>query len=80
VDALRGDVCSLPEARGEVQLRIAHVRRAGLVGVPSQPERKEPRVGTISVTQVMPATGKELNVGNVRIVEPNIHDGMIGWP
>jgi membrane-bound lytic murein transglycosylase MltF len=32
-------------------------------------------VGAIGVMQVMPATGKELRVGDIRIVEPNIHAG-----
>ena len=32
-------------------------------------------VGAIGVMQVMPATGKELGVGNIRNVEPNIHAG-----
>ena len=26
--------------------------------------------------QIMPATGKELNVGDIRKVEPNIHGGV----
>ncbi len=33
------------------------------------------RVGAIGVMQVMPATGAELAVGNIRLVEPNIHAG-----
>ena len=32
-------------------------------------------VGAIGVMQVMPATGKELNVGDIRTTEPNIHAG-----
>ena len=32
-------------------------------------------VGAIGVMQLMPATGKELGVGDVRVVEPNIHAG-----
>lgn len=32
-------------------------------------------VGAIGVMQVMPATGKELGVGNIRNIEPNIHAG-----
>jgi membrane-bound lytic murein transglycosylase MltF len=32
-------------------------------------------VGAIGVMQVMPATGKQLNVGNIRKIEPNIHAG-----
>ncbi len=34
------------------------------------------RVGAIGVMQVMPATAKELNVGDVRQIEPNIHAGV----
>jgi membrane-bound lytic murein transglycosylase MltF len=34
------------------------------------------RVGAIGVMQVMPATGKELNVGDINQVENNIHAGV----
>ncbi len=34
------------------------------------------RVGAIGVMQVMPATGKELAVGDISKVEPNIHAGI----
>ena len=34
------------------------------------------RVGAIGVMQVMPATGKDLGVGDIRQVEPNIHAGI----
>ena len=34
------------------------------------------RVGAIGVMQVMPATGRELQVGDVRLVEPNINAGV----
>jgi membrane-bound lytic murein transglycosylase MltF len=33
-------------------------------------------VGAIGVMQVMPATGKELKVGDITQVEPNIHAGV----
>ena len=33
-------------------------------------------VGAIGVMQIMPATGAELNVGNISQVEPNIHGGV----
>jgi membrane-bound lytic murein transglycosylase MltF len=33
-------------------------------------------VGAIGVMQVMPETGKELNVGDIRVLEPNIHAGV----
>jgi membrane-bound lytic murein transglycosylase MltF len=33
-------------------------------------------VGAIGVMQVMPPTGKELNVGDISQVEPNIHAGV----
>jgi membrane-bound lytic murein transglycosylase MltF len=33
-------------------------------------------VGAVGVMQVMPATGKELNVGNIKQLEPNIHAGI----
>ena len=33
------------------------------------------RVGAIGVMQIMPATGSELKVGDIRQIEPNIHAG-----
>jgi membrane-bound lytic murein transglycosylase MltF len=33
-------------------------------------------VGAIGVMQVMPTTGAELNVGDIRQVEPNVHAGI----
>jgi membrane-bound lytic murein transglycosylase MltF len=33
------------------------------------------RVGAIGVMQIMPATGAQLKVGDIRITEPNIHAG-----
>ena len=33
-------------------------------------------VGAIGVMQVMPATGKQLNVGDITEIEPNIHAGV----
>lgn len=33
------------------------------------------RVGAVGVMQVMPGTGKELEVGDIREIEPNIHAG-----
>ena len=34
------------------------------------------RVGAIGVMQIMPTTGKELNVGDIAQVDPNIHAGV----
>jgi membrane-bound lytic murein transglycosylase MltF len=34
------------------------------------------RVGAVGVMQVMPATGKELKVGDITQIEPNIHAGV----
>ena len=33
-------------------------------------------VGAVGIMQVMPATGKELNVGDISQLEPNIHAGV----
>ncbi|WP_454734915.1 transglycosylase SLT domain-containing protein [Cupriavidus necator] len=33
------------------------------------------RVGAVGIMQIMPATGKELNVGNIQVAESNIHAG-----
>ncbi len=38
-------------------------------------QKAKSHVGAIGVMQVMPATGKELKVGDIRIIEPNIHAG-----
>jgi membrane-bound lytic murein transglycosylase MltF len=35
------------------------------------------QVGAIGVMQVMPATGQELKVGDIRQIEPNIHAGIL---
>ena len=34
------------------------------------------KVGAVGVMQVMPATGKDMNVGNIAEIEPNIHAGV----
>jgi membrane-bound lytic murein transglycosylase MltF len=34
------------------------------------------RAGAVGIMQVMPSTGKELKVGDIRQVEPNIHAGV----
>ena len=39
-------------------------------------QRSRATVGAIGVMQVMPATGKELDVGDITKVEPNIHAGV----
>jgi membrane-bound lytic murein transglycosylase MltF len=33
-------------------------------------------VGAIGIMQVMPATGHELKVGDITLLEPNIHAGV----
>jgi membrane-bound lytic murein transglycosylase MltF len=38
-------------------------------------QQAKSHVGAIGVMQVMPRTGKELKVGDIRITEPNIHAG-----
>ncbi len=38
-------------------------------------QKAKSHVGAIGVMQVMPRTGKELKVGDIRITEPNIHAG-----
>ena len=38
-------------------------------------QRKISRMGAIGVMQIMPATGKRLKVGNIRILKNNIHTG-----
>ncbi len=39
-------------------------------------QRVKSRVGAVGVMQVMPATGKELKVGDISQLEPNIHAGV----
>lgn len=38
-------------------------------------QKARSHVGAIGIMQIMPATGKELNVGNIRETEANIHAG-----
>ena len=38
-------------------------------------QSKRSRVGAIGIMQLMPATGAELKVGDIRLAEPNIHGG-----
>jgi membrane-bound lytic murein transglycosylase MltF len=39
------------------------------------------RAGAIGIMQVMPATAREMNTGDVRLLEPNVHAGIkyIRW-
>ncbi|MGL5336037.1 MAG: transglycosylase SLT domain-containing protein, partial [Enterovibrio sp.] len=39
-------------------------------------QAKRSRSGAIGVMQVMPATGKDMNVGDIKKIEPNIHAGI----
>lgn len=39
-------------------------------------QQAKSHVGAIGIMQLMPATGKQMNVGNVRQLEPNIHAGV----
>jgi membrane-bound lytic murein transglycosylase MltF len=52
----------LMAAQGYQESRLNHAARS--------------HVGAIGVMQVMPATGKELNVGDIQQLEPNIHAGV----
>ena len=52
----------LMAAQGYQESRLDHAARS--------------RVGAIGVMQVMPATGKELAVGDISQLEPNIHAGV----
>ena len=38
-------------------------------------QTKKSRAGAIGVMQIMPATGAQMEVGNIRVIEPNIHAG-----
>jgi membrane-bound lytic murein transglycosylase MltF len=58
----------------EIQLRLRSLAAQGYQE--SQLNQKaRSHEGAIGVMQVMPATGKALKVGDIRIVEPNIHAG-----
>jgi membrane-bound lytic murein transglycosylase MltF len=39
-------------------------------------QNAQSKVGAIGVMQVMPATGKDMNVGDISQLEPNIHAGV----
>ena len=38
-------------------------------------QQAKSHVGAVGVMQIMPATGKDLNVGDIHQIEPNIHGG-----
>ncbi len=38
-------------------------------------QTKKSRAGAIGVMQIMPATGAQMKVGNIQVIEPNIHAG-----
>ena len=65
----------LPEVWRQVRRGLVADGGPGIPGVPAQPGAKSP-VGAIGVMQVMPATGKELKVGDITQVEANIHAGI----
>jgi membrane-bound lytic murein transglycosylase MltF len=52
----------LMAAQGYQESRLNHAARS--------------RVGAVGVMQVLPQTGKEMNVGDVTLLEPNIHAGV----
>jgi membrane-bound lytic murein transglycosylase MltF len=52
----------LMAAQGYQESRLDHAARS--------------QVGAIGIMQIMPATGKELNVGDIKQLEPNIHGGV----
>ena len=70
-----GDGEVLPDIRRPVQRGLPADGRAGVSGIAAGPVGEEP-VGAIGVMQVMPATGKELAVGDIHQVDPNIHAGV----
>jgi membrane-bound lytic murein transglycosylase MltF len=39
-------------------------------------QKTRSHVGAIGIMQIMPATGKTLNVGDIKKIEPNIHAGV----
>ena len=39
-------------------------------------QKVKSKVGAVGVMQVMPTTGKELGVGDISQLEPNIHAGV----
>jgi membrane-bound lytic murein transglycosylase MltF len=39
-------------------------------------QQRRSHVGAVGVMQVMPATGRDLDVGDIRQVEPNVHAGV----
>jgi membrane-bound lytic murein transglycosylase MltF len=42
-------------------------------------QKARSRAGAIGVMQLMPATGKSLRVGDISLIEPNIHGGRSTW-
>jgi membrane-bound lytic murein transglycosylase MltF len=39
-------------------------------------QSKRSRAGAVGVMQVLPATGKQLGVGDIKLMEPNVHAGV----
>jgi soluble lytic murein transglycosylase-like protein len=48
----------------------------GLPGIRAQSGGPEPTWCAIGVMQVMPATGRDMKVGDISQIEPNIHAGV----
>ena len=72
---LLGDDRSLQEVRRPVQLDFLLMAAQGYQESTLDQAVKSP-VGAIGVMQVMPPTGKELNVGDITQLEANIHAGV----
>ena len=66
---------ALREVWRPVRRRLPPDGCAGIPGIHARPFGSQ-SVGAIGVMQVMPATGKELAVGDIKQIEPNIHAGV----
>ena len=68
-------VGALPEVQRPVRLDYLLMAAQGYQESRLDQNAKS-QVGAIGVMQVMPATGKELKVGDITQIEPNIHAGV----
>ncbi len=79
-DAERKKLLAIVEAQREygerVQPRLRAHGGAGISGVDAGPGRQKPRRRDSRAIRMIAATGKDLKVGDIGQLEPNIHGGV----
>ena len=74
LQALRANGRPVREVREAIRIRSVMLAAQGYQES-TLDQNKRSRVGAIGVMQIMPATGESLKVGDIKIIEPNIHGG-----